>query len=149
MEIVRSRAGTIIIRWLKIIGIFLVALIVVGSVFLYFKVRADGRTALREAKNAKLSMQSVDIEAYAAGSTIFDATSATGINESYKDALYQLAAVPGTIKLTAYNKATKQILGFTYYKDHYQVVYRYDAENGECWDVNYYVNLFSYRGDND
>ena len=50
---------------LKVVLIVLLVLLVFGTpVIIYFRISADGRIALREAKNIKLSFQMISIEYY-------------------------------------------------------------------------------------
>jgi hypothetical protein len=47
----------------------------------------------------------------------------------------------GDVVLQSYNKKKRKITGFTYANQHYQVIYNYDDENGDSWQVRYFINI--------
>ena len=122
-----------------------VVLLLAGFVIFYV-VRAfsGGRVALREAKNIRLAMVSADIEAYAAGQTIYAPERAEGLSNGTHEKIDFLADINGELRLTSYNKATRQITGFTYKKSRYLVTFSVGEQGEENWRVDYLLPIMDY-----
>ena len=134
------------IKWGKIFKIFLLilaALIIGVVVFFVFKIHIDAKDALREAKNVKLALGSVDIEMYAKDKSVFDPSNKNGLEEGVKDKVKQYVTVDGTYKLTNYSYRKREITGMIYEKDHYIVTYIKDGED-VYWDVDYKLNVYHF-----
>lgn len=88
----------------KVVLIVLLVLLVFGTpVIIYFRISADGRIALREAKNIKLSFQMISIEYYAMGDSIYDNTRASGMGEGVRERIDEILELKGSIKITSYD----------------------------------------------
>jgi hypothetical protein len=135
LERIRER-----IRIIKVIGIVVLILIVIGiPAFTYFRITSNAHIALREAKNVKLTIQMLDIEYYGQGSSIYDASRASGLKKSAENEIWQMLEHDGEVVLQSYDYESHTIYAFTYTNDHYQVVYNMDKENGDTWQVRYFV----------
>jgi hypothetical protein len=96
---------------------------------------------LREAKNVKLTMEMLDIEYYGQGSSVYDGDRKNGLKKGVEDEIWNMLEHDGDVVLQSYNKKKRKITGFTYANQHYQVIYNYDDENGDSWQVRYFINI--------
>lgn len=130
---------------LKVVLIVLLVLLVFGTpVIIYFRISADGRIALREAKNIKLSFQMISIEYYATGDSIYDNTRASGMGEGVRERIDEILELNGSIKITSYDTGNRMVTGFIYTTGSYQVIYTYDKNTGGSYRVNYIFKLFDF-----
>lgn len=130
---------------LKVVLIVLLVLLVFGTpVIIYFRISADGRIALREAKNIKLSFQMISIEYYAMGDSIYDNTRASGMGEGVRERIDEILELKGSIKITSYDTGNRVVTGFIYTTGSYQVIYTYDKTTGGSYRVNYIFKLFDF-----
>ena len=137
-------------RWkkFKIVLCILFGVLIVGfPVFAYFDVTAKGRFALREAKNVKLHIQMQDVEMYVTQGSVYDSTKQSGLSDGTYEKLKVFMEKDFDLRITAYNKKLRQVMGFVYTTGNYQVVYTYDTEKGDTWKVNYILNIFDYDGE--
>ena len=131
------------IRLAVILGAVLLTLI---GFCAFYVVRAfsGGRIALREAKNIRLAMTSADIEAYAAGTSIYAPERADGLATGTKEKIEFLADINGELRLTSYRKKDRQITGFIYRKSRYMVTFSVDEKGEENWKVDYLLPIMDY-----
>lgn len=137
------------IIWKRIKIFLLVAglLLLVGTpVFLYFRLSTEGRLALRQAKNVKLQLEMIDIEYYALGKSVYDVSGNHGLSDGVLERVRSFMENSCEVSITSYNRSTRTVLGFIYTNDKYQVIYSYDEEKGDCWQVNYILKLKEYDG---
>lgn len=129
---------------LRVALIVLGALVICMSVFAFFKVKADSHSALRNAKNVRMSLQAADIEMYAAGKTIFNATKKNGLEDGVKQKVEALADPKGLYSITSYDNQKHDLTGMTYRQGNYVV---YFTKNGDSitWDVNFIMNIAHYE----
>lgn len=134
----------------KIINIVLVLLLLllIGfPVFGVFHVKTESRLALREAKNVKIRLEMLDIEAYSKGQTIYDDSSSNGLAKGVEKNICEFLELDCEIRLTSYDKKKKTVTGFIYNRDNYQVEYSYDEKKGDTWKVKYLVKILDYDGE--
>ena len=133
-------------KFLKIIGIVVAALIIGAAVFFVFKLRADAKDVLREAKNTRMALQSVDIEMYGKKKSVFNSSNKNGIEEGVDGLLRQIFEPEGTYKITGYDAKTHEITGMLYEKGHFVVTF---VKRGEAiyWDVDYRLNVYHFDDD--
>lgn len=130
---------------LKVILIGLLVLLIFGTpAIAYFRISANGRIALREAKNIKLSFQMISIEYYAMGDSIYDNTRTSGMSEGVRERIDEILGHKGSIKITAYDTGNRMVTGFIYTTGSYQVIYTYDRNTGGSYRVNYIFKLFDF-----
>ncbi|MGN0151312.1 MAG: hypothetical protein ACI39Q_02455 [Wujia sp.] len=137
------------IIWKRIKIFLLVAglLLLVGTpVFLYFRLSTEGRLALRQAKNVKLQLEMIDIEYYALGKSVYDVSGNHGLSDGVLERVRSFMENSCEVSITSYSRSTRTVLGFIYTNDKYQVIYSYDEEKGDCWQVNYILKLKEYDG---
>ena len=133
------------IRRALIVAVILIAVILVISfAFKRFKLYSNAHLALREAKNIKISLETVDTEYYALGSNIYDETGNGNIKAGAMAYVKKVQSDPdGIIKLTGYDSKNRKITGFEYELDEYIVRYQID-DNGESWHVYQIKSLLDY-----
>lgn len=137
----RSRINIALIA--RVILVLIIALIVGATLFGFFKLHTNGRTALREAKNVRLALRAADIEMYGMGKTIFNASRKNGFEVGAKERAEALYKPEGKYKLTSYNKKKHELTGFIYENGNYIVTFEMDGNN-ILWDVDYRLNLYTY-----
>ncbi len=120
--------------WMAVIAATLVILLIGFLAFAQIRIASDGRLALREAKNIRLAAAAVDIEAYAAGQSIYAPERAEGLAQGVRERMERLVDINGVIRLTGYDKATRKITGFTYRTEEYLVVL-FEEDGEEHWQV--------------
>jgi hypothetical protein len=128
-----------IIKRILIVAVILI--IVCIPIFAYFRISSSAHIALREAKNVKLTMEMLDIEYYGQGSSVYDGDRKNGLKKGVEDEIWNMLEHGGDVVLQSYNKKKRKITGFTYANQHYQVIYNYDDENGDSWQVRYFINI--------
>ncbi|SEQ11315.1 hypothetical protein SAMN02910369_01233 [Lachnospiraceae bacterium NE2001] len=128
---------------LRIILIVILALFVGTCIFMFFKIRIDADSALRNAKNVRMSLRSADIEMYAAGKTIFNPSKKNGIEDGVKEKVNQYIEDTGTYSITSYSTRDHELTGMTYRQDNYVVYFSKSGEN-ISWDVNLILNIYHY-----
>lgn len=126
--------------------IVLIALLIIGSaVFFAVKIRIDAKTMLREAKNVYLALNTTDIEYYAEGRCVYDPARPYGLAEGVTYKVKALVDNEGAYRILTYDKETRQITGFTYWNEGYQVNYSY-YDNNSVWEVSYSFRLYKMDG---
>ena len=132
-------------RIFKIFIVLLGVLIIGTALFLSFKIRRNAKISLREAKNVYLALNTTDIEYYASGKCIYDPTRPYGLSEGVANEVKRLVDNEGAYRILSYDKATRQITGFCYWNDGYQVNYsNYDGNS--VWEVSYFFRLYRMDG---
>lgn len=125
---------------LKILLIVALILFVGITIFIVNKIRIDADSALRNAKNVRMSLRSADIEMYAAGKSIYNPSKKNGLEDGVKTKVEQFAEVKGSYSITAYNSKSHELTGMTYRQGNYVVYFSKDGEN-IVWDVNFILNV--------
>ena len=119
------------------VGIFIIGI----GVFMFFRIRANAKTALREAKNVYLALYTTDIEYYAQGKSIYDHSKPDGIGDGVKEVVNRLADADGKYIITSYNVRKREVTGLQYRSGHYLVTFtKKDGE--EVWTVDYSMRLY-------
>ena len=119
------------------VGIFIIGI----GVFMFFRIRANAKTALREAKNVYLALYTTDIEYYAQGKSIYDHSKPDGIADGVKEVVNRLADADGKYIITSYNVRKREVTGLQYRSGHYLVTFtKKDGE--EVWTVDYSMRLY-------
>jgi hypothetical protein len=132
-------------RLVKRVLIGAVILLIVGvPVFFVFKIKTEGRLALREAKNIKLAFETLSVEYYGLGLSIYDSSSASGLTAGVKERLGSVVDVDFEVLATGYNANTRTITSFDYTNQNYMVRYAYDEEKGDTWKVYYKYLVYDY-----
>ncbi len=124
----------------KVILIVLGVLVICLALFLYFKIRVESHSALRNAKNVRMSLQAADIEMYAAGKTIFNSSKKNGLEDGVKAKVEMLAEPKGAYSITSYDPKKHELTGMTYRQGNYVVYFSKDGDN-IAWDVNLIMNI--------
>ena len=143
METPQEREKRQIVSVIKIILILAVVVFVLLAGFFVFKVHSEGRMALREAKNIKLSLITADIEMYGMGKSIYAPERHDGLADGVMAQVERYAGVSEGVTLLSYDRTTREVLMFTYSTPHYLVSYEYDGTE-EYWTVDYKWRIFVY-----
>ncbi|MBR3537978.1 MAG: hypothetical protein IKQ49_09025 [Eubacterium sp.] len=130
----------------KIIGITVAALIIGAAVFFVFKLQADAKAVLREAKNTRMALQSADIEMYAKGKSVFNPSNENGIENGVTGLVNQIYKPEGTYRITGYDAKRHEVTGMTYENGHFLVTYQLKGD-AIYWDVDYRMNVYHYDDD--
>ncbi len=141
MELDKSRFT--IASVIRILLIVALVLFVGTCLFLIAKIRMDADSALRNAKNVRMSLRSADIEMYAQGKTIYNPSKKNGLEDGVKAKVEQFAEAKGVYTITAYDSKEHELTGMTYRQGNYVV---YFSKNGEniTWDVNFLMNVYHF-----
>lgn len=126
--------------------VVILLLLICIPVFKYFQLTTEARITLREAKNVKLQLQAIDVEYYALGTSVYDASSANGLNSGVLERIRDFMENSCDITIYSYDKKDRAVTGFIYTNGNYQAVYSYDSELGESWKVSYIMNVLEYNG---
>jgi hypothetical protein len=133
------------LRAFKLFILGAVILLLIGiPVFMAFKMKTEGRLALREAKNVKLAFDMISVEYYGMGITIYDSTSATGLTKGVRERLDDIVGNDFEVAVTAYDKNSHTVTAFDYTNQNYMVRYVYD--DADTWKVYYKYLIFDYDG---
>lgn len=126
----------------KMILLVVVIVLLIGvPTFAYFRISSAAHTALREAKNVKLTLQMLDIEYYGMNTSVYDASSDNGLRKGVEEEVENMLEHEGEVILQSYNKKKRTINALTYRNNHYEVVYYNDKEKGDTWTVRYFVTV--------
>jgi hypothetical protein len=130
------------IHQIKIILLVALIVAVVGMpIFAYFKVKSGAHIALREGKNIKLTMQMLDIEYYGKNQCIYDASSRNGLRDGAEEQIQKMLEHDGEVVLHGYDRKERTIRAFTYRNDNYEVIYSYDEDAGDQWQIYYCLKV--------
>ena len=126
----------LIIRRAVIIGLVIIILItVVTYAFTQFKLYSEARITLREAKNIKMSLETVDLEYYSVGISIYDETAEGNIRKGAVEYVNKIQDNPeGYMRLTGYDSSKRKITGFEFETEKYIIRYSH-SEDGDKWMV--------------
>ena len=126
------------------IGVILALAIIATFVFHQFKIYSNARLKLREAKNIKMSLEMINTEYYALGLSIYDEKAEGNIRKGAYTHMEKLQGeLEGTVKLTGYDSAKRQITGLEYETKDYIVRYTRIGEEGE-WKICLIKELLTY-----
>ena len=128
---------------LKILLIVALILFVGITIFIVNKIRIDADSALRNAKNVRMSLRSADIEMYAAGKSIYNPSKKNGLEDGVKTKVEQYAETKGSYCITSYDTKAPELTGMTYRQGSYVVYFSKDGEN-ITWDVNFILNVYHF-----
>ncbi len=133
-------------RMISLAVVLILIIVIMLSVggFVLFRITTGGRLALREAKNIRLAMMAVDIEAYASGKSIYAPERADGLAAGSLEKIAVFADINGDIKLNDYNRMMRAVTGLSYKKDRYLVTFYVDEKGVENWKVDYMVRIMDY-----
>ncbi len=132
-------------KWIAVVAI---ALIVGTAVFMFFKIRANAKTALREAKNIRVALRSADIEMYGEKKTIYNPYKPYGLEDGTVEKVNELIDAKGTYRITSYDNKLHELTGMTYTKGGYLVTFT--KANGKVkWAVDYRMNVYTFDDDDD
>jgi hypothetical protein len=130
------------IRQIKNILLVVLILLVLGvPTFAYFQIKSDAHIALREAKNVKLTLEMLDIEYYAQGSSVYDTSNQNGLKDGVEEEVKKQLENDGTVMLQSYSRKQRTIQAFTYTNKHFEVVYYEDEKEGDTWTVRYFIDV--------
>ena len=130
-------------KWIAIVWR---TVIVGASVFMFFKIRANAKAALREAKNIRVALRSADIEMYGEKKTIYNPYKPYGLEDGTVEKDNELIDVKGIYRITSYDNKLHELTGMTYTKDGYFVTFT--KANGKVkWTVDYRMNVYTFDDD--
>ena len=127
----------------KILLIVLIGLIVGAAVFTFFKIRVDAKAALRDAKNVRMALRSVDVEMYAISKSIYNPLEKNGLEEGVKEKADRIYAADGNYSITSYDNNHHELTGMTYRTGNFVVYFSKTGDNIR-WNVNYILNVYTY-----
>lgn len=131
-----------VVRYVLLVAVIL--LIVGVPVFFSFKVKTEGRLALREAKNVKIAFEMISVEYYGMGLSIYDSSNASGLADGVVSRLNDIIGSDFDVSATSYDKNSRNITSFDYTNENYMVKYSYDTEKGDTWKVYYKYLIYDY-----
>ncbi len=131
-------------RIIKIVLVLIGVLIICAAVFFSFYIRVNAKQCLRDAKNVFMALNSVEIEYYAQGKSIYDPTKYSGLAPGVKDEVTRLVDNEGQYRLLAYDEKAHQILVLQYRNSFYEVNYYYSPTE-TTWEVNYMMNVYRFE----
>lgn len=128
--------------------VFLLILVIGVPSFWWFNVSTDARMALREAKNVNLAFQTLAIEHYGQGKSIYNPNRINGLSDGVEERLKEVTENQGDIRLIDYDKYTRTVKKFTYETDNIRVTYMLKDDVINVWKVDYLWNIWIYDGEN-
>lgn len=134
-----------IIRMIKnIVLVILIVIVVAVPSFIYFRLSTEGRLALREAKNVKLTIEMLDVNYYAKGKLIYAPELKDGLQRGVAKDVRSLLELDDTasFEIIAYDESDRAIKEMIYTNEHYIVKYE-KKDNGNRWRVNYILPIIS------
>ena len=134
-----------LIRRIIIIIVVILALVVIAAfAFHQFKIYSNARLKLREAKNVKVSLEMIDTEYYAVGTSIYDDTAQGNIRKGASSHMERLLGeLEGSVKLTGYDLKKRQIVGLEYQTNDYLVRYTRVGDE-EKWEICLIKEILTY-----
>ena len=129
-----------------IIIVILCVFLIATPIFLYFRITTEGKVAFREAKNIKLAFEMLQIEYYGRGMSVYDASATNGLAAGVQERLEEILEHDCNVSILAYNNKERMVTAFIYTTGNYRVLYRYDAVQGDCYDVDYMIRILKYDG---
>jgi hypothetical protein len=135
------------LRTFKLVILAAVVLLIVGvPVFMSFKIKTEGRLALRQAKNVKLAFDMISVEYYGMGISIYDSSSSNGLTKGVRERLDEVVEEDFDVAVSSYDKNNRKITSFDYTNANYMVRYVYDSTKGDTWKVYYKYLIYDYDG---
>ena len=133
------------IRRILLIAIIVIAAVVLITIaFNQFKIYSEGRLALREAKNIKMTLEIADLELYSSGLCVYDETAEGNVRKSAASYVSRMQGeIKGAVKLTGYDKTKHKITGFEYELEKYIIRYK-SGEDEDLWQVYRIKELLTY-----
>ena len=132
------------ISFVRILKAFLIiagVLIICASVFLWFYIRTNAKLALRDAKNVYMALNTVEIEYYAQGKSIYDPTRYNGLADGVLQKVKTQVDNEGTYRILSYDEKKHQILVLQYKMGFYEINFYY-SEQQTVWEVNYLMKIY-------
>ena len=133
-------------KLLKIIVIIVAALIIGAALFFVFRIYINAKTALREAKNTRMALQSADIEMYAKKKTVYNPNNPYNLEDGVEALVNQIYKPDGKYKIVSYSYSMHEVTGMTYEKGNYVVTFEKKGD-AVYWDVDYRLNVYHYDDD--
>lgn len=127
----------------KIVNVIIILLIIVAVVvpgFIFFRISTGSHTALRRAKNIKLSYTSVDIEYYGKNSSVYNPLMPGRMSEGVEDRIRHDLDEDAEFEITYYDAEHRKVTGMRYFDGDYLVEYKY-KDGADHWTVDYVHNL--------
>lgn len=124
-----------------------IVILIAIPAFTYFRISREGHFALREAKNIKLAYQTLVVEYYGDGKSIYNPTRRNGMSAGVEKRLQEVTQNQGDVCLLEYDKTARKVKAFTYEAAPYRVIYRMASDGSEEWSVEYIFHLQHYGGD--
>ena len=140
----RKESGISFGRILKILLIIMGVLIICTAVFFWFYIHKNAKLALRDAKNVYMALNSVEIEYYAQGKSIYDPKKYNGLADGVLKKVQDLVENEGTFRILSYDEKSHQILVLQYRLGYYQINYD-DSPTETVWEVNYMFNVYRFE----
>jgi len=127
----------------KILLFTVIALVLGVCLFAFVKLKIDGRNALRNAKNVRLSLRSADIEMYALGKSVFNPANSDGVENGAAERAARIYIPVGEYSITGYDYSNHEITGMIYREGRYVVTF---TKNGDRikWQVDYDLNVYTF-----
>ena len=139
----QDRVSLLVRKLAKILLIIVIALIVGAAVFAFFKIRVDAKAALRDAKNVRMALRSVDVEMYAMSKTIYNPLEKNGLEKGVKEKADSIFISDGNYSITSYDTSHHELTGLTYRTGNYVVYFSKTGDNIR-WSVNYILNVYMF-----
>ncbi|MBR5420544.1 MAG: hypothetical protein IK115_05280 [Lachnospiraceae bacterium] len=139
----REERRWLVIIW-KIFRAILVGLALAGLIFgafFWFRIKSDGHFALRNAKNVRFAIETVGIEYYGDGRSIYSADSPDGMRRGAKEKVQRLAGEQGDFILEGYDAPGNMVLQMKYTEGNYVVIFGMDESGNESWSLKYLLDL--------
>ena len=111
------------------------------AAFFYFRVKSDGHLALRSAKNARFAIETVGIELYGEGRSLYTPNSPDGMAKGVKEKVQKLTGSEGEILLQGYDLNGNRVLKMRYTEGRYVVSFTMDEAGNEQWKLSYLLDL--------
>lgn len=124
-----------------------IVILIAVPAFSYFKISREGHFALREAKNIRLAYQTLTVEYYGMGKSIYNPTRRNGMSVGVEKRLQEVTQNQGSVCLLEYDKTTRTVTAFTYEAMPYRVTYQLTADGNEEWNIDYLFRIQHYGGD--
>ena len=128
-------------RIVRIILIFIVLLIIGAAIFLYFHIKSESHMALRDAKNARMAIETVGIQYYAGGRSVYSPNTRDGLSAGVLERVERLADSNGDICLLSYDQAENKVREMTYREGKYLITLQIGTDYADVWKLEYILFL--------
>lgn len=127
--------------------IFIIVIILAAVCFSGFKISYGGHFALREAKNIKLALQTLDVEYYGVKKSVYNPYKENGLEDGVKKRLSEaVTSEDFKVQIIKYDIKAREVKEFEYESGVYRVTYRCD-DNIEKWKIDFCVTIQQYSND--